>query len=182
MVTGELARWLLQQRPTTGQGKQTNCLDILCNADLVAQGVRLSFMVQPIDYKPKTFGQQIVQRLADAGFAHRAINQGIVIFLPANAGKVNSILDTYERRQDESALGRALSYPAADDFTDMNEPERMFMDWMCRFEDLEGQIMGNVFTNPKYMIEGHRLGVRMAQALVPKGVQVEFQVSAAWGE
>lgn len=139
-------------------------------------------MVQPIDYLPMEVGVDVAMRLNDAGYAYLPIDQGIVICLPRNEAKVAALLEKYENKRDVSYLGKALSYPAAEDCPDPDEPERIFLRWAVRIGRLEGEVMDNVCTDPKYIAEGRLLAMRMAASLAPRGIVVEFTASASWGD
>lgn len=88
----------------------TNCMSIYYNVQLVLDGYRLSFMIQPVDYKYSYSYTIIMTNLLKSYdiINTRCHSQGTLIFLKKNIKLINSIIDS---ENDEYALGRVLSYP-----------------------------------------------------------------------
>lgn len=174
-----LEQFLIHTPYVNGVGHRYPSLtETYANLRLVDDEVRLSFMLQGIDFKDKALVAKVLTLILEAGYVLVPSHQGIVVCLPDNARKVKRLINLHERTNDPEPLGRALSYPAAHDFPSPFVKGRKAMNWWVRWRRgrTEYQLMANVFLDEDLVAEGEALADRMAESLEPFGLVVRFDV------
>ena len=93
--------------------QQSNCMSIYYNIQLVFSEYRLSFMIQPIDYKYSNDYAKIILHMLNYydRIDTKCHPQGTLIFLKKNLYLINSILDSSDDANNHNTLGKVLSYP-----------------------------------------------------------------------
>lgn len=97
--------------------KKDNLYDVGINVLLVLGDIRLSFMLQEVDYSDEKMFQKVLKTVMDTpNIISIKIDQGFVVFKINNFDTVSKLLKKYEKSDDYSYLGEVLSYPCMKDF------------------------------------------------------------------
>jgi hypothetical protein len=96
--------------------EETNCMSVYYNLQLVLSKYRLSFLIQPIDYKYSNDYSALISNLLYYydNIDTKCHPQGTLVFLKENLEMINNILDTSTTKNDSTTLGLVLSYPYYD--------------------------------------------------------------------